>query len=106
MRPPDPAGHDNIPHPPKVWMETAVEPHHQPNSVLLDCLEGAIDRRQVQSDRFLTEDVLAGLCRLDDVIGMGVCTGSDGHRVDIVACQNLSIVRGHRWDAALLRAPL
>ena len=54
-------------------------------------------------DRFLEDDVLAGLRRLDHDFAVPVVRNAHHHHVNILALQQLSVVRRRRRDFPLAR---
>ena len=74
-------------------VEAAVEADHERDARLLDGRQRAVHLREVEADRLLAEDRLAGLGRRDDQVDVGVGARADRHRVDVVGGQQLLIDR-------------
>ena len=72
----------------EIGVEAAVEADHQRRAGLSDHFEAGADAIDVEVDRLLAEDRLAGAGGALDEIGVGVGRRADGDRVDVLRCED------------------
>ena len=86
-----------------VVIEAAAETDLQPHARRLCRVDCLMHTRNVIVYRLLTEDMLARLCRLNDVLRVRVRRGRDDDRLDLRIVQDVRRILRDILDAVLLR---
>ncbi len=89
LEPPDFAGGDGIAECPVARIEAPVEADREGHLGLRQDAGSAVDLGEVEIDRLLAEDRLAGAGRAADQLGMGMGGGADHHRAQLTVGQCL-----------------
>ena len=76
------AGGDGVAHHFVIVVEAAHKADLQLDTCVLDCVECLLDFGQIGVDRLFTEDMLAGLGRAHNKVGVCVGGGADKDRFD------------------------
>ena len=74
-------------------VESTIEADHERYAVFANCTQSLVNLADVQADRLLAKDRLAGGRRPGDQLDVRVSTTADGHGIDGVGFQNL--IDGH-----------
>src|SRR4051812_49868238 len=94
------AGRDRLANGGVRGVEPAVEADLEKTAALVDRSEGAVDLPEVESDRLLAEDRLAGSRRCDDRLRMRIGARADRERVHLRQLVELSCAPDRRHPEA------
>ena len=102
MRLADLTGFDHVVDSAMIVVEAAAEADLQADASIFGGLNGLMDALEIVVDRFLAEDVLASLSRLDDELCMRIRRGSDDDSLDFRIVQDIGCILRHVFSAELL----
>lgn len=77
-----------------MGIEASVEPDHERDGVPGQHLDALVEAAEIEVDRLLAEDRLAGLGGGGDQLEMGVGRRADQHRVEVVTGKRLPRIGG------------